>query len=97
MTLETAPELKGMVEGDPAVKRIIDFARQLEGVARNASTHAAGIVIGDLLVADFSSRGTATRTMSNPSSTSSLVMQMPESPFSCTARLRAAASNKAPA
>ena len=34
-----------MVDGDPAVKRIIDFARQLEGVARNASTHAAGVVI----------------------------------------------------
>ncbi|HEX3427175.1 MAG TPA: DNA polymerase III subunit alpha, partial [Candidatus Limnocylindrales bacterium] len=43
--LETSPELKGMVEGDPAVKRITDFARQLEGVARNASTHAAGVVI----------------------------------------------------
>src|SRR5207302_5020763 len=43
--LEIAPELKGMVDGDPAVKRIIDFARQLEGVARNASTHAAGVVI----------------------------------------------------
>ena len=34
-----------MVDGDPAVKRIIDFARHLEGVARNASTHAAGVVI----------------------------------------------------
>src|SRR5689334_21399806 len=34
-----------MVEGDPAVRRITDFARQLEGVARNASTHAAGVVI----------------------------------------------------
>ena len=34
-----------MVEADPAVKRIIDFARHLEGVARNASTHAAGVVI----------------------------------------------------
>jgi len=43
--LEMAPDLKGMVDGDPAVKRIIDFARQLEGVARNASTHAAGVVI----------------------------------------------------
>ncbi|HET9520597.1 MAG TPA: DNA polymerase III subunit alpha [Candidatus Limnocylindrales bacterium] len=40
-----SPELKGMVDGDPAVKRITDFARQLEGVARNASTHAAGVVI----------------------------------------------------
>jgi len=43
--LEISPELKGLVEGDPAVRRIIDFARQLEGVARNASTHAAGVVI----------------------------------------------------
>jgi DNA polymerase-3 subunit alpha len=43
--IEISPELRGMVEGDPAVKRITDFARQLEGVARNASTHAAGVVI----------------------------------------------------
>jgi DNA polymerase-3 subunit alpha len=43
--LEVAPELRSMVDGDPSVKRIIDFARQLEGVARNASTHAAGVVI----------------------------------------------------
>ncbi len=45
--IETSPELRGMVQGDPAVKRITDFARQLEGVARNASTHAAGVVISD--------------------------------------------------
>jgi DNA polymerase-3 subunit alpha len=43
--LEISPDLKGQVDADPAVKRIIDFARQLEGVARNASTHAAGVVI----------------------------------------------------
>jgi DNA polymerase-3 subunit alpha len=43
--IEIAPELRSMVEGDPSVKRVIDFARQLEGVARNASTHAAGVVI----------------------------------------------------
>ena len=29
----------------PTVKRVIGFAQQLEGVARNASTHAAGVVI----------------------------------------------------
>ncbi|MFL5668799.1 MAG: DNA polymerase III subunit alpha [Chloroflexota bacterium] len=43
--IDTSAELRGMVEGDPAVKRITDFARHLEGVARNASTHAAGVVI----------------------------------------------------
>ncbi len=43
--IQLSPELRSMVEGDPGVKRITDFARQLEGVARNASTHAAGVVI----------------------------------------------------
>ena len=43
--LEISPQLREMAEGDPSVRRIIDFARQLEGVARNASTHAAGVVI----------------------------------------------------
>ena len=43
--LHLSPQLKEMHDGDPAVHRIIDFAKQLEGVARNASTHAAGVVI----------------------------------------------------
>jgi DNA polymerase-3 subunit alpha len=43
--LEIAPPLREQYDGDPNVKRVIDFARQLEGVARNASTHAAGVVI----------------------------------------------------
>ena len=43
--LETAPQLREQYDADPAVKRVIGFAQQLEGVARNASTHAAGVVI----------------------------------------------------
>ncbi len=43
--IEQAPELRGMYEGDPQVHRLIDLAKQVEGVARNASTHAAGVVI----------------------------------------------------
>ena len=43
--LETSPALKEMYENEPPVHRVIDFAKQLEGVARNASTHAAGVVI----------------------------------------------------
>ena len=43
--LSTAPALREQYDADPAVKRIIDFAKHLEGVARNASTHAAGVVI----------------------------------------------------
>jgi DNA polymerase-3 subunit alpha len=43
--LTTAPQLREQYDTDPGVKKVIDFARQLEGVARNASTHAAGVVI----------------------------------------------------
>ena len=43
--LATAPLLREQYDTDPGVKRVIDFAKQLEGVARNASTHAAGVVI----------------------------------------------------
>ena len=38
-------ELRLAAEGDEAVRELIDTARSLEGVARHASTHAAGIVI----------------------------------------------------
>jgi DNA polymerase III subunit alpha len=38
-------EMKDVYESDPRVKRLVDTARQLEGVSRHASTHAAGVVI----------------------------------------------------
>src|SRR5450756_2010904 len=37
--------LREMVEADPQVARLVGLARQLEGVTRNPSTHAAGVVI----------------------------------------------------
>jgi DNA polymerase-3 subunit alpha len=43
--IRIAPALREQVEADPSMKRVIDFAQHLEGVARNASTHAAGVVI----------------------------------------------------
>ncbi len=43
--LEISPPLREMAESDPQIGRLIDIAKQLEGVARNASTHAAGVVI----------------------------------------------------
>ncbi|MBF6600962.1 MAG: DNA polymerase III subunit alpha [Dehalococcoidia bacterium] len=43
--LDEAPELASAYELDPDVTRLVDTARRLEGVARHASTHAAGVVI----------------------------------------------------
>ena len=51
--LEIAPPLREMYEGDQDVHRLIDLARQLEGVARNASTHAAGVVISSEPLTDL--------------------------------------------
>lgn len=43
--LETSPKLKAAYENDSQAHRIIDLARELEGLPRHASVHAAGIVI----------------------------------------------------
>jgi DNA polymerase-3 subunit alpha len=43
--LAESPELASLYETDPAVSKLVDTARRLEGVARHASTHAAGVVI----------------------------------------------------
>jgi len=45
--LDTEPKLREERAGDPEVARLIEIALQLEGLYRHASTHAAGVVIGD--------------------------------------------------
>ncbi|HEY1759531.1 MAG TPA: DNA polymerase III subunit alpha [Bryobacteraceae bacterium] len=39
------PQLDELASKDPRVKEVLDVAQRLEGVARNASVHAAGVVI----------------------------------------------------
>ncbi len=43
--LDEVTELKEIYRTEPMMKHLIDMAKQLEGVARHASTHACGIVI----------------------------------------------------
>ena len=43
--LKVSPQLKEMYDNDERVKKLIDTARALEGMPRNTSTHAAGVVI----------------------------------------------------
>ncbi|MBC7248474.1 MAG: DNA polymerase III subunit alpha [Actinobacteria bacterium] len=45
--LETSPELRDAYETDELARRIIDTARNLEGIIRQDSIHAAGVVIAD--------------------------------------------------
>ncbi len=43
--LEVSAKLKEMYDADERVKKLIDTAMSLEGMPRNTSTHAAGVVI----------------------------------------------------
>ena len=43
--LNVSPKLKKMYDGDERVRQLIDTAMSLEGMPRNTSTHAAGVVI----------------------------------------------------
>lgn len=46
--LEIVPELKTLYDNDEKIKRLIDFSIKVEGLPRNTSTHAAGVVISSL-------------------------------------------------
>jgi DNA polymerase III subunit alpha len=45
--IEDEPRLQAERDRDPLARRAFDIAQKLEGLHRHASTHAAGIVIGD--------------------------------------------------
>ena len=45
--IEEEPRLQEEAEREPVVARLLDIAQKIEGLYRHASTHAAGIVIGD--------------------------------------------------
>ncbi len=51
--LKASQELRQRYDTDPQVHELIDMARQLEGMPRNASTHAAGVVITDRPVSEY--------------------------------------------
>ncbi|MBJ7610324.1 MAG: DNA polymerase III subunit alpha [Candidatus Dormibacteraeota bacterium] len=44
--LTSSRELRELYEGEGWARQILDIAKRLEGICRNASTHAAGVVIG---------------------------------------------------
>jgi DNA polymerase-3 subunit alpha len=45
--IDRDPMFQHLRDEDPSVARLIDVAQKLEGLYRHASTHAAGVVIGD--------------------------------------------------
>jgi DNA polymerase-3 subunit alpha len=51
--LEKEAELKRLYKEDEEIKNLIDLARSLEGLTRNAGMHAGGVVIAPSVLTDF--------------------------------------------
>jgi len=52
-TMKKISEFRTLYESDADAKKLIDFAKKLEGVARHASTHACGVVISSSSLNDI--------------------------------------------
>jgi DNA polymerase-3 subunit alpha len=51
--LEKEPELKKLYDSEEEIKNLIDLARSLEGITRNAGMHAGGVVIAPSVLTDY--------------------------------------------
>ncbi len=51
--LTKEPELKRLYEAEEEIRNLIDLARSLEGLTRNAGMHAGGVVIAPSVLTDF--------------------------------------------
>jgi DNA polymerase-3 subunit alpha len=51
--IETIPDLRQEMEKDPLVRRVMEVAQKLEGLSRQSSVHAAGVVISDVPLQDY--------------------------------------------
>ncbi len=53
MALEQSPDLSLAYKTEPETRRLLDLAKKLEGVTRHASVHAAGVVIADKPITEY--------------------------------------------
>lgn len=51
--LAKSAELRRRYQEEPAIHELVDMAKKVEGMPRNASTHAAGVVITDKPVSEY--------------------------------------------
>ncbi|MDR1140200.1 MAG: DNA polymerase III subunit alpha, partial [Planctomycetaceae bacterium] len=51
--LDESEELRKRYENEPDIKELIDYAKQIEGLARNTGVHACGVVIADKPLTEY--------------------------------------------
>ena len=51
--LEKSDDLRKLHETDPEIRKLLDLARRIEGLARNVGTHAAAVVIADRPLSEY--------------------------------------------
>lgn len=51
--LESVPELRELREAKPYIKELIDYSLALQGLSRHLSTHAAGVLIADRPLVEY--------------------------------------------
>lgn len=51
--LDQSKDFRELYDNDPQVKKLVDFARAVEGLPRNCGTHAAGVIIAPQDLRDF--------------------------------------------
>ncbi|MEK3955884.1 DNA polymerase III subunit alpha [Psychrobacillus sp. FSL K6-1464] len=51
--LEESPEFRDVVNGNPALKNVVETAQRIEGLPRNPSVHACGLIIAPGEVSDY--------------------------------------------
>jgi DNA polymerase-3 subunit alpha len=51
--MSRVPDMKKLYQEQPQIRQLIDIAKRLEGMARNAGMHAAGVVIADQPLENF--------------------------------------------
>ncbi|MFZ5915297.1 MAG: DNA polymerase III subunit alpha, partial [Chloroflexota bacterium] len=51
--LDNVPELRQMYQQVDYIRQLVDDAQSLEGIARHASTHAAGVIVADKPIVEY--------------------------------------------
>ncbi|MEL6151234.1 MAG: DNA polymerase III subunit alpha, partial [Chloroflexota bacterium] len=51
--MDNNPELRQLYNNNPRLQKVIDTAKVLQGIARHASTHAAGVIVADKPLVEY--------------------------------------------